>query len=178
MDQPIIEFALLSFVSLFTMVNPLGTSPVFTGMTAGLDFIQVRHTALRACRTAFLILILFALAGRFIFEFFHISINSLRVVGGVIFFIMGYEMLQARLTRTQFDETTVAHYVKDIAITPLGIPMICGPGAITNVMILMNQSRSMLEKSVLFLVILAVLSITYLFLISGKKIITALGGKR
>ncbi len=175
MNSPLLEFALLSFVSLFTMVNPLGAIPIFSSMTASLPHHQVRRTAVRATLTAFVILFLFALTGPFVFNFFHISLHSLRVVGGIIFFIMGYEMLQARLTRTMYDDESETRFVEEIAITPLGIPMICGPGAITSVIILMNQSSSFVEKGILLTVILLVLVLTCLILISGKKILAALG---
>ena len=126
--SPLLEFALLSFVSMFTMVNPVGVIPVYTAMTSKLSPHESHRVARKATLTAFAILLTFALTGQFIFRFFSISINSLRVVGGVIFFIMGYEMLQAHLSRTQFDDEETHEYVNDISITPLGIPIICGPG--------------------------------------------------
>jgi multiple antibiotic resistance protein len=175
MNSPLIEFALLSFVSLFTMVNPLGAIPIFSSMTAALPLHQARRTAFRASLTAFIILVLFALSGQWVFNFFHISLHSLRVVGGIIFFIMGYEMLQARLTRTMYDDETQTQFVEDIAITPLGIPMICGPGAITSAIILMNQSQTLVEKGILLAVILFVLGLTYFILVSGKRILKLLG---
>jgi len=121
-------------------------------------------------------LILFALTGRFLFDFFGISVNSLRVVGGIIFFILGYEMLEARLTRTKSDEESVTEYIEDIAITPIGIPLIAGPGAITTVIVLMNETTGLIEKEIaLMLAITAVLAITFLFLIGARQVMHALG---
>lgn len=97
--SPIFEFFLLSFISMFTMVNPIGVVPVYAAMTAKLSPQESHRVARRAVLTALFILLAFALTGQWIFRFFSISANSLRVVGGVIFFFMGYEMLQARLTR-------------------------------------------------------------------------------
>ncbi len=171
-----LQFGLLCFVSLFTIIDPFGALPIFTTMTSKLSHAESRRVALRAALTAWAVLILFALAGRFVFDFFGISVNSLRVVGGIIFFIMGYEMLEARLTRTKSDAESVTEYVEDIAITPLGIPLIAGPGAITTVIVLMNETTGLIEKEIaLILAITAVLTITFLFLIGARQVMRALG---
>jgi multiple antibiotic resistance protein len=145
-------------------------------MTSKLSHADSRRVAFRAALTAWLVLVLFAFTGRVLFDFFGISVNSLRVVGGIIFFIMGYEMLEARLTRTQSDEESVTEYIEDIAITPLGIPMIAGPGAITTVIVLMNETTGILEKEVALLLALSlVLLLTFLFLIGTRQVMRALG---
>jgi multiple antibiotic resistance protein len=170
------QFGLLCFVSLFTIIDPFGALPVYASMTNKLSHRESRRVALRAALTAWIVLILFALTGRFLFDFFGISVNSLRVVGGIIFFIMGYEMLEARLTRTKSDEESVSEYIEDIAITPVGIPLIAGPGAITTVIVLMNETTGLIEKEIaLLLAITAVLAITFLFLIGARQVMHALG---
>ncbi len=171
-----LQFGLLCFVSLFTMIDPIGALPIFTAMTTRLSHHESHRVAFRAALTAWLVLIVFALTGRFVFEFFGISVNSLRIVGGVIFFIMGYEMLEARLTRTKSDEESVSEYIEDIAITPLGIPLIAGPGAITLVIVLMNEATGNVEKQIaLLMAITAVLGLTFVFLIGARQVMHALG---
>lgn len=172
----ILQFGLLSFVSLFTMIDPIGALPVFASMTSKLSHKESRRVAMRATLTAWVILMLFTLTGRFVFDFFGISVNSLRVVGGIIFFIMGYEMLEARLSRTQSDKESVSDYIEDIAITPLGIPLIAGPGAITTAIVLMNETTGILEKQIaLMLAITLVLALAFLFLIGARQVMHALG---
>ena len=172
----ILQFGLLSFISLFTMIDPIGALPVYVSMTSKLSHKESRRVALRATLTAWLILMLFTLTGRFVFDFFGISVNSLRVVGGIIFFIMGYEMLEARLSRTQSDKESVSDYIEDIAITPLGIPLIAGPGAITTAIVLMNETTGILEKQIaLMLAITLVLALAFLFLIGSRQVMHALG---
>jgi len=173
--SPIFQFALFSIVSLFTMVNPVGVIPVFTSMTTDLTQQQSRSVALRASLIAFFILVTFALTGQWIFRFFGISIDSLRIVGGIIFFLMGYEMLQARLTRTQYDDEPTHEYMNDIALTPLGIPVICGPGAIATVIILMSQAKSLPEAGIVLSVIFLILSITCLFMLGAKQVMRFIG---
>jgi multiple antibiotic resistance protein len=171
----IFEFALLSFVSMFTMVNPLGVVPVYTAMTAKLSSQESHRVARKATFTALVILLAFALTGQWIFRFFSISVNSLRVVGGVIFFFMGYEMLQARLSRTQFDDETNHEYINDISITPLGIPIICGPGAITTSILLMNESKSAMQSGIVLGIIVLIMLLTYALLMGSKQVTHLIG---
>lgn len=173
--SPILEFALLSFVSMFTMVNPVGVVPVFTAMTARLSPQQSRRVARKATLTGFVILLAFALTGQWIFRFFSISVDSLRVAGGVIFFVMGYEMLQARLTRTQFDDETTHEYINDISITPLGIPIICGPGAITTAILLMNESDTVAKQGIVLGIVAGIMLFTYLLLLGAKQVTRVIG---
>ena len=173
--SPIFEFALLSVISMFTMVNPIGVVPVFTAMTAKLSPQESHRVARKATITSMLILLAFALTGQWIFRFFSISVDSLRVVGGVIFFVMGYEMLQARLTRTQFDDETNHEYINDIAITPLGIPIVCGPGAITTSILLMNESKSAMEYGIVIGIIVGIMLFTYLLLLGAKQVTHIIG---
>ena len=100
---------------------------------------------------------------------------GLKVVGGILFFIMGYDMLNARLSRMKIAEEDAGQYVDDISITPLGIPMIAGPGSITNAIILMDQSRQINEKAVLISAILAVCVVVLIILLSAGKIMRILG---
>ncbi len=169
------EFGLLAFTSIFTMVNPLGVIPVYTSMTSEMTSSEAKKVAVKASLTALLTLILFAFSGRFIFDFFQISVNGLRVVGGIIFFMAGFDMLQARLIRTKSDEETTADYANDIAITPLAIPLICGPGAITAAIVMMNDAHEISQKLILTGAIAAVLLITLLFLLSARKVMRFLG---
>jgi len=173
--SPEFQFALFSFISLFTMVNPVGVIPIYTSMTTSLTQHQSRSVAVRAAIIAFIILIAFALTGQWIFRFFGISTDSLRIVGGVIFFLMGYEMLQARLTRTQYDDEPTHEYMNDIALTPLGIPVICGPGAIATVIILMNQAKSPIEAGIVLGVIFLIILITCLFMLGAKQVMRLIG---
>src|SRR5439155_27102632 len=126
---------LLCFVTLFAVVEPLGLIPIFIGMTGGLTPTAQRAVARRAVLVAFLTLLVFAVTGQLIFRFFGISIDSMKVVGGILFFLIGYDMLQAQYTRTKFDEANPREADGDVALTPLGIPMIAGPGAITTVIV-------------------------------------------
>jgi multiple antibiotic resistance protein len=170
-------FGLLAFTAFFTIINPLGTMPIFMSMTASLSKKRRKQTAKKATIVAFLTVIAFAFSGQVLFNFFGISVNSFRIVGGIIFFMMGWDMLQARLGNFKHtkDEDQIDAYVEDISITPLAIPMICGPGAITNAIILMEDANGYQQKIVLVSIIALVLFLTYLVLIGASKITEKLG---
>lgn len=173
--QDYISFGLLCFTSFFTLINPLGSMPIFMTMTSELDVRHRNATAKKASVIAFITIIFFAFSGQLLFNFFGISVNSFRIVGGVIFFIMGMDMLQARLGQVKIKESEVKSYVSDISITPLAIPMICGPGAITNAIVLMEDASTFERKIILFVAIILVMLITYLILYSSSSIIKFLG---
>jgi len=171
----ILQFALLAFTSLFTMINPLGVIPVFTTLTTGMTSKQAASIALKATSTALIVLLLFTFGGNFIFDIFNISINGLRVVGGILFFLSGYDMLRGKLTRIKSEGEEFVEAAKDFAITPLGVPMITGPGVITISIVMMNDAPDIAHKSLLISSIFIVMGLTHLILLSSRKIIAFLG---
>lgn len=171
----IIAFGILSFTSFFTLINPFGTMPIFMTMTAELDREQRTKTARRASIVSFITIVFFAFSGQLLFKFFGISVNSLRIVGGIIFLLMGMDMLQARLGKVKVKDSEVKSYVEDISITPLAIPMICGPGAITNAIVMMEDADSIEKMVTLVITVSLVIFLTYLILYSSSRIIKLLG---
>lgn len=172
----VITFGVFCFVSLFAMVTPLSVMPVFISMTSSLPPREQRSVARRATFIAFVTLLLFTFTGQLIFHFFNISVNSLKVVGGIIFFLIGFEMLHARLSKTAHDEQSPDEFGKDVALTPLGIPMICGPGAIANVIVLWNEAGNRFFKQVALLAALSlVMFLTLLILLGARRVAGVLG---
>jgi multiple antibiotic resistance protein len=170
-----IAFALLCFTSFFSLMNPLGIMPVFITMTSNLEPIDRRRTARKAMITAFITLLAFAFSGQLLFNFFGISVNGFRIVGGIIFFQMGSDMLQARLGKVKIPKHEIEEYVADISITPLAIPMICGPGCISNAIVLMEDAISLEQQSILIGIMSLVCLLTYIILFSSVKISAILG---
>ncbi len=171
----IFSFGLLAFTSFFTLINPLGSMPVFMTMTAELEQQHRIKTAKKAIIVAFIVILVFAFTGQLLFKFFGISVNSFRIVGGIIFIIMGMDMLQARLGKVKIKESEIKSYVDDISITPLAIPMICGPGAITNAIVLMEDATTFALKATLIVTLVLVMLLTFLIYYSGSRIIKFLG---
>lgn len=165
----------LYFTSFFSLINPIGTMPVFMTMTKDLSDKDRTRTAQKASIVALFTIIAFAFSGQLMFKFFGISVNSFRIVGGIIFFMMGMDMLQARLGKVKINDSEVKTYVNDISITPLAIPMICGPGAITNAIVLMEDANTLTLKILLFSSIFLVMLLTYLILFSSSRILKIMG---
>lgn len=175
-NHELLTTTLLYFTSFFTLINPLGSMPVFLTMTSKLSKAEKRKTALKAVATAFITLMIFAFGGQMLFDFFGISVNSFRIVGGIIFFVMGYDMLNARFSSFKsIPQESVKEYVDDISVTPLGIPMIAGPGAITNSIVLMEDSSSLILKSILIGTIVLTMLLTLIIYLGGTKITRFLG---
>ena len=164
----IIPFALLCFTSFFTLTNPLGTMPVFLTMTKGLDESERQHIIKRATIISFIILISFTFCGQFLFKFFGISTNGFRIAAGIIILKIGYDMLQARYTNTKLKDEEIKTYANDISITPLSIPMLCGPGAIAN-------GITWELKITLVVVIAIVYLLTYIILRLSTRLVSVIG---
>ena len=165
----------MCLTSIFTLANPLGTMPVFLTMTQGLDDMQRRSIVKRATITAVIIMIVFTFAGQFIFMFFGISTNGFRIAGGVIIFKIGYDMLQARYTHVKLKDNEIKTYADDISITPLGIPMLCGPGAIANAIVLMSDADTITMKGILVGSIAFIYILTYFILRASTRLVKLLG---
>ena len=171
----ILPFALLCLTSFFTLTNPLGTMPVFLTMTQGMTEKERRFIITRATLTAFIIIMVFTFAGQFLFKFFGISTNGFRIAGGVIIFKIGFDMLQARYTPMKLKDEEIKTYANDISITPLGIPMLCGPGAIANAIVLMQDAQTVELKGVLIGSIAFIYLLTYFILRASTRLVDVLG---
>lgn len=173
--ETLVPFALLCFTSFFTLTNPLGTMPVFLTMTSGMNESERQTVVKRATVVAFITLIVFAFTGQFLFRFFGISTNGLRMAGGIIIFVIGYDMLQARIAKVKLKEEEIKTYANDISVTPFAIPMLCGPGAIANAILLMEDAKDISMKAILIGAIALVYVLSFLILRASTRILKVLG---
>ena len=173
--EDLLPFALLCFTSFFTLTNPLGTMPVFLTMTNGMNDHERKAIVRRATIVSFITLMVFTFSGQFLFKFFGISSNGFRIAGGFIIFKIGFDMLQARYSNAKLKEEEVKTYADDISITPLAIPMLCGPGAIANAIMLMDDASTFTLKGTLIGIIALVYFITFLILQASTRLVRRLG---
>ena len=166
----LLPFALLCFTSFFTLTNPLGTMPVFLTMTNGMSDDERKTIVRRATIVSFITLMVFTFSGQFLFKFFGISTNGFRIAGGIIIFTIGFDMLQARYSKAKLKDDEVKTYVNDISVTPLAIPMLCGPRAIANGIMLMEDANTLIKKILLVSVIASVYFITFLILRASTRL--------
>ena len=171
MMETIFPFALWCFTSLFTITSPLSTMPVFLTMTQSLDEKERRASTLVACCA----LLLFVLAGQFLFKFFGISTNGFRIVGGIIIFRIGFDMLQAKYTPMNLRKEEIKEYANDVSVAPLGIPLLCGPGAIANAIVLMQEAHSFEMKTALIVAIVLVYVVTFCLLRWAGQLVKFIG---
>lgn len=149
--------------------------PVFLTMTQGMEDRQRKAIVRRATIVSFVTLLVFTFSGQFLFKFFGISTNGFRIAGGFIIFKIGFDMLQARYSSAKLKEEEVREYANDISITPLAIPMLCGPGAIANGIMLMEDASTYTLKALLIGIIAFVYFITFLILRASTRLIKLLG---
>lgn len=167
----LLSFFALSFSSLFTVIDPFATAPVFTSLTHGRERSAMRRIAIKACLVALGLLLLFAAGGTFLFRLFGITIDAFRIGGGLVFLGIGLPMLggTAHPTSTEIDRTS------DPSVVPLGVPLIGGPGAITTVMVLMGQTTSALHVTAVLAALLLAIVATAGILIVSPRILRRLG---
>lgn len=149
--------------------------PVFLTMTNSLGEKERRAVAVRATVVACCALLIFVLAGQFLFRFFGISTNGFRIVGGIIIFRIGFDMLQARYTPMNLRKEEIKEYAKDVSVAPLGIPLLCGPGAIANAIVLMQEAHSLEMKTALIGSIVLVYLITFCMLRWAGQLVKLIG---
>jgi len=166
-------------VSLFAIVDPFGTLPFYAALTDGFSP-EDRHVVLRRAVVVLgVILALFALLGRFLFAVFGFTLGAFEIAGGAILFVIAFDMLQGEMTRTKFtsqDREAAVARRDEIAVVPLGIPLLAGPGSISTVMIYEGSAGSdPLALVATYVAILVVACATYVILRLGQPILEKLG---
>lgn len=136
-----------TFVSLFALIDPIGAVPVFIGLTAQQTATERNRTMRTAAVAVFAAIAVSALVGRQLMGFFGISIPALKVGGGIVLLLMGIEMLRAEMApeRTTKAETDAAGRRASVAVVPLAIPLMMGPGALSTVIVYADRSRGWQE---------------------------------
>ena len=157
----IVTFFFIALSAVFFVVDPIGVVPIFLAITAKDPPDKVRAAAQRACFTGYAILLFFAVFGGVVFKIFGISLSSFRTAGGLLLMLTALDMLRAKRpgTRTSPEETEEGVHKEDVALVPLAMPLLAGPGAIATTMVLMSQGKN---QSWLFaLPVLAAITITF-----------------
>lgn len=172
-----IRFGTLAFTSLLAILNPLSTVPMFLALTADMEPRRRSNTVQRAILTAFVVMVSFSLAGRYILRFFGITTHAFQIAGGIIFFGIGWDMLQARRSRTKTTEEEESEYAakEDIAIIPLGLPSLAGPGTITTVIALDSQAKTFGDTIGIWISIVLVSLIAWAVLAAAPFVMRRLG---
>jgi len=175
----LLSFALLSFSSVFILVNPLGATLIYVALTEDMEYPAKITVAKESCRIALLVLLVFVLAGTWILTLFGITLEAFRIAGGILLFGIAMEMVYAKHSRTKMTATEKYESIdaSDVAIMPMAIPMIAGPGAITTVVVLSNEAltHSIPAMGVVIGAVAVTILITYLLLVNADTIVARIG---
>ncbi|MBZ8132634.1 MarC family protein [Afifella sp. IM 167] len=166
-----------AFVTLFVTIDPAGLAPLFIALTSGMEARERRRVGFRAAIIAFVILVLFALAGTAILALFGITLPAFRIAGGLLLFVIAFEMIfEKRAERHERTTTRLsADEMSHLAVFPLAIPLLAGPGAISATILLAGQMSGFAGKAELVGVIAAILAITFGVFALGERIEKLIG---
>ena len=167
-----LQYLIFCLSTLFAVINPLGITPIFVAMTEKYDSETRSKIARRGIITGSMILIVFTLLGSIIFQFYGITVEAFQIMGGVIFFRSGMRMLDAKVGRSRTTESEREEFkdTDEIAISPIGVPLITGPGAITGVVILSGKAPTNFSVLVLLFSVIISMFIFYFILKAGNYI--------
>ena len=167
-----LQYLVFCLSTLFAVINPLGITPIFVAMTEKYDSETRSKIARKGIITGSMILIVFTLLGSIIFQFYGITVEAFQIMGGVVFFRSGMRMLDAKVGRSRTTESEREEFkdTDEIAISPIGIPLITGPGAITGVVILSGKAPTNFSVLVLLFSVIISMLIFYFILKAGNYI--------
>ncbi len=175
-----LTYSLTVFTGFFAIMNPIANIPIYLSLVQGADDATRKAICKKALTTAFLIVFLFVLLGKFLFELFGITIPAFKVAGGILLFYVGFEMLQSK--KSEIKHLKKIEIDENIAVSPLAIPILAGPGTIVTAMSFVSDNNYL--HMALVVVIFAMLCyIAYLsfrfseYLVKriGNNIITVIG---
>ncbi len=175
--RELLSFSLLSLSAIFFVVDPMGVVPIFVAMTQGDSEEKRRRMARRAALTACVILTVFAVAGTVIFRLLGVTLGAFKVAGGILLLLTSIEMLRAQQVRTRIipEEEQEGAEKDDVAIFPLAIPLLAGPGAIATVTALMGRAgRTLFMVPVVFSIVVTCVA-SYAMLRAATPISRLLG---
>ena len=175
-----LDLFISAFVTFFVVIDPPGCAPIYASLTKGASAAQRRNMAIRAALVAAGILLVFALFGEQLLGALHIELNSFRIAGGIMLFLIAIDMVFEKRTERREERAQKiieTPEIEDVSVFPMAMPMIAGPGSIASVMLLMSQNEG-LDRSIVVLGALgAVLLITLLALLAAAPIMRVLGSK-
>lgn len=175
-----LDLFLSAFVTLFVVIDPPGCAPIYAGLVTGATARQAANMALRACLIALAILLVFALFGKQLLGALHIELNSFRLAGGIMLFVIALDMVfEKRTQRREERAEKIKHTpeVEDVSVFPMAMPMIAGPGSIATIMLLMGRAQGTEQTLVIMAALVAVLLLTFLALIAAKPLMKLLGSQ-
>jgi len=176
--MPSFDAVFNAFVTLLVTIDPPGLAPLFLALTAGMNRAERMQVGIRASVIGFAVLAVFAVAGAAILSVFGITLPAFRVAGGLLLFVIAFEMIFARRNdrkEAQADVAVTIDHIRNVAAFPLAIPLIAGPGAISATVLLSGTFAGPAALAALVGIILVCLLLTYLVFVLAERIDGFLG---
>lgn len=170
--ENLVTFSITVFTGFFAIMNPISNMPIFLSMLEGTDRETKKRVNRKAVLVAFIIVTVFVLLGKFIFELFGITIPAFKITGGILIFFVGFQMLQSQKSSVKHIQNT--NFDENIAISPLAIPILAGPGTIVTAMNFVSNADYLQILLVILLFGLMCL-LNYFFLSFGEFIAKKIG---
>lgn len=173
-----IPFLLAATASLFVVVDPIGTVPFFVALTTGYDEADRREILIRAVATTGVVLSIFVVAGKWLFAAYGFTLSAVEISGGILLFYMAFQMLYGDVSFkiSAQDREEAIQKRDELAIAPLGIPLLAGPGSIATVMIYVGSAGGdFLDLVAVFVAVVAVTLASWAILHFGQRIFRYLG---
>lgn len=173
-----LELFLSAFIALFVVIDPPGCAPIYAGLTSGASHAQARTMALRACFIATLILLVFAVFGEDLLGALHIELNSFRIAGGIMLFLIALDMVFEKRTQRReerAEKVKATPEIEDVSVFPMAMPMIAGPGSIATIMLLMARAEGTDQTLVILAAMLAVIALTFAALAAAGPLMRLFG---
>mgnify|MGYP001187110160 FL=1 len=164
-------YSLTVFMSFFAVMNPIANTPIFIGLTEGENSESRKKIAKIASITAFIIVVSFIIAGKYIFELFGLTIPAFKITGGIIIFYIGFQMLMSQKSNIH---STNSEEKKNVAISPLAIPILAGPGTIVAAMNNVTNA-SYLQIGIIISIFALMIFLTYLAFTFSDLIVKKIG---
>jgi multiple antibiotic resistance protein len=174
------ELFVSSLITFFVVIDPPGCAPIYAGLTAGATPAHTRSMAIRAVLVSAVILLVFALFGHDILNALGISLDSFRIAGGIMLFLIALEMVFEKRTQRREDRAQKiidTPEVEDVSIFPMAMPMIAGPGSIASVMLLMSQGHGIQRTLVILGAMGTILLLTLAALLLAGPLMRIMGQK-
>ncbi len=172
MSENILTFSLTVFMGFFAIMNPIANTPVFLGLVGDKDETERKSIAKTSCLTAFLIVLFFVILGKYLFELFGITIPAFKITGGVLLFYVGFEMLQSKKSKIHHQDDVEPD--DGVAISPLAIPILAGPGTIVTAMNYITNG-SITHLSIVIVIFALMIFLTYLAFTLSELIVKKIG---
>lgn len=174
------DLFLSAFVTLFVVIDPPGCAPIYAGLVKGASRSQATAMAVRACFIAALILLVFALFGEKLLGALHIELNSFRIAGGIMLFVIALDMVFEKRTQRReerADKIMSTPEVEDVSVFPMAMPMIAGPGSIATIMLLTARAEGTEQTLIVLAALGAVLILTLAALVAAGPLMKLLGSR-